>query len=330
MHDDRGVETSLLGLLLLLAAVGAACGKVSALPDGAGGTGGADAGMEAVPLTADAACMQFAQAYCGVLETCPAVLQVYYGDANTCVTRTKLACVTDQMSPGIARTPNDIVACTNAASSATCADVVDNNLPAACQVSAGTVVNGGGCGSSWQCMSTHCEKSGSSVCGTCAVRQPVNGTCTVNEGCVAGLLCANGKCAMPVALGAACSNNVPCSGYLYCDKTTQICSAYVESGASCASDSSACDLLNGYGCNPFTHVCQSVGVANGGGECGLVNSTLVVCIVLDNCSGATLTKPGVCASPAQDGTACDDNMHCLPPATCVNQLCRLPSSGSCQ
>jgi hypothetical protein len=311
----------MLGALVPALAVG--CGSVKP-------AGGGDAGVEMPPLTADAACAQFAQAYCDALAACATVaIPLYFEDATNCVTRMKLSCMTDQMAPGIDRTPDDVAACAHDASSAMCADLVAGRLPASCQVKPGTAPNGGACGSSWQCASTHCEKASNATCGTCAVRQPANGDCTVDEGCTAGLVCASGKCAAPVGLGAACDSKTPCRSDLYCDKTSQVCTGHVGAAASCASDSNACDILNGYGCNPFTHVCQSIGVAQGGEPCGLVNGTLVVCVVLDACPGASLTQAGACVSPAQDGTACNDNSHCLPPASCVNQLCRLPSS-NCQ
>jgi len=331
-------------VLLCVLPFGAACGNVTASGDGGGGGGGAggvggagaggsDAAIEMAPLTADAACDQYAQAFCGALQSCtPVLIPFYYGTLANCVDRAKLQCMTDQMSPGITRTPDDLATCANDAASASCADLIAGQLPASCANKPGTVANGASCGSSWQCASTHCEMSSSgsaSSCGTCAVRQPVNGSCTVDEGCTSGLVCANGKCAMPVGVGTGCSNNVPCRGDLYCDKTTQVCSTHVGANASCASDANACDLASGYACNPSTQVCNTVGVGQGGDPCGLINGALTICTELDACSGATLTKAGVCASPAQDGTACDDNQHCVPPATCVNHLCRLPSASSC-
>lgn len=315
----NGLRASALAAGLLFAG----CGNVKS-------SAGGDAGMESAPLTADAACEMFAQAYCDALQACATVaVPLYFGDRATCLSRMKLSCTTDQMSPGISRTPEDLAACAHDAASSSCADLVANRLPASCQVKPGSLANGAACGSSWQCLSTHCEKSAAGSCGTCAVRQPANADCTVDEGCTAGLVCSNGKCTAPVGPGASCNSNTPCRSDLYCEKTTELCTAHVGAAASCAGDSSACDLLNGYGCNPFNHTCQAIGVAKGGEPCGIVNGTLVLCIALDACPGATLTQPGACASPAADGTTCGDNSHCLPPATCVNQLCRLPSA-SCQ
>jgi hypothetical protein len=318
------------GLLLPLAA--AACGNVS--PNGgSGGSGGGSGGTGGgPPPTAEQACDQFSQVFCEALHTCANFLvQVLYGDATTCTSRTKLACVTDQSVPGIARAPQDIVTCANAARTATCEDLIANRLPTACDPVPGPNINGAGCGSSLQCQSGHCEKGGNN-CGTCAPRQAANGTCTVDEGCARGLVCANQRCVAPKDLGGDCDpQNSPCRANLYCDKNSHQCAMRVGAGSPCSADSNACDPLQSVACNGFaaTPTCQAVGVAKGGEACGIVNGTLTICIELDNCAGASLAQPGSCAAPAGDGEQCSDQRHCVPPASCVEGLCRLPSVANC-
>ena len=113
-----------------------------------------------------------------------------------CETRAALGCMLDLEVSDTNHTTTDMVACAHDATSASCGDLVANMLPASCAIKPGLRLDGQGCGSSWQCMSTHCEKSGT-ACGTCAVRQATGGTCTVDEGCQMGLVCANSKCIAP-------------------------------------------------------------------------------------------------------------------------------------
>jgi hypothetical protein len=334
MGFKRGHRTMAIVSSLLLPLAGIACGNVSANggSGGNGGGGGAGGAGGGPPPTTEQACDQFAQVFCDALHTCANFLvEVLYADATTCVSRTKLACMTDQSVPGIGRTPQDVVTCAAAVSAASCEDLVSNRLPDACENVPGPNVNGSGCGSSLQCQSGHCEK-GDATCGTCAPRQAANGACTVDEGCVRGLVCANQKCVAPKDLGADCdAQSNPCRAKLYCDKNTHRCTMRVGAGSPCSSDNNACDPLQSVACNVLaaSPTCQAVGVAAGGEPCGIVNGTLTICVELDDCAGASLTQPGSCAAPAGDGEACSDQRRCVPPASCVNGLCRLPSVASC-
>ena len=143
-----------------------------------------DTGVEMAPPTVDEACGQFATAFCGRLEGCaPFALQILYGDSATCdVARRRSGCMRDLEVPDTNQTTTDMVACAHDANNASCDDLVANNFPASCQIKPGVRVNGEGCGSSWQCMSTHCEKTDGD-CGVCAPRAAASGACTVDEGC---------------------------------------------------------------------------------------------------------------------------------------------------
>jgi len=333
----RKASRSWLGWGIWLGLLPTACGSVTkATSDG--GTDGAidratDAPMDIAPPTIDQACAEYATSVCTALGTCGSLaLQLFYGDQGTCVTRQTLSCTTDQRASGINRTTTNIVTCAQAVGGASCADVLAQNFPSACQVTPGTVPNGGSCGSSWQCQSTHCEKP-SAACGTCTARQSAAGSCTSDDGCNVGLVCANKKCVVPGSAGATCSDNNPCSGDLYCTGTGA-CAKLVEVGGSCSDSASACDLTNGAGCNPISKTCAVVAIAKGGEPCGIVNGTLTLCVEGDACPNLTAANPtSVCASPAADGAACGTaapGQNCVPPATCQTNLCRLPSADSCQ
>ena len=159
--------------------------------------------MAALRPTAEQACTHFSEVFCDALNTCASLfVQVWYGDGPTCRARTKLSCMTDQSVTGMTGR-RQIAACADAAKTATCQNLLANNLPAACDPVPGPTVDGGVCGSSLQCMSGHCEK-GNTSCGTCAPRQAVNGNCSVDEACNKGLVCANQKCVAPRDVGNDC------------------------------------------------------------------------------------------------------------------------------
>jgi len=298
----------------------AACGGVSASNDG-----GADG-----PPTVQQACGAFGQTLCSRLNDCaPFIFQIFYGTTTTCRERVELSCTKDFEVPETNHTTTEMAACATAANTATCDDLLADNFPEPCRIKPGPRLNGEGCGSSWQCMSTHCEKT-TGDCGTCAPRQAASGTCTVTEGCTLGLVCTNGKCVNPSALGGACDANTPCrGGNTYCN--ANMCAARLGAGSSCAGNSEACDFGSGVGCNVLSAAptCQPVASAQGGQPCGIVNGTLTICQLVNDCAGATLMQPGACVAPSQDGTACSMGHNCLPPANCVGGLCRLPSTGSC-
>jgi hypothetical protein len=314
--------------VLALAALGAACGKVTPAEIDTDGGGG----DTVTPLTADQACGQEAQAICDALAGCATFwIQLLYGDKPTCVARQKVSCMDDQSVVGTTRAPADIVACAQAGATATCPDLLAGKLPAECQLKPGVLVNGRACGSDWQCQSTYCNKHGLQ-CGTCGPRAAAGADCADSDGCQTGLVCAGSRCVTPGVVGGACDATIqPCRSDLYCTPAAT-CAKRVGVGGSCADSSDACAITQGVACNGLNHVCEKVAVAAGGAACGIVDRTLTLCVALDPCVGATLTAPGVCADPAGDGEACGksaSNRNCLSPATCDMDVCRLPSTPSC-
>jgi hypothetical protein len=307
----------------------------AASPDGGGGGAGggsADAPVEMAPVTTEEACHQTAQALCERLNTCaPFFVQEQYGSADTCVARVALSCGTDQSTAGITRTPDDLVACAKAAGMVSCADALAGNFPAECDVKPGTVINGAACGSNLQCQSTYCNKT--DACGVCGPRESAGGTCASNDGCKKGLVCANMACVAPAGPGQACNlPTQPCRSDLYCSsaKAPGTCMAKLGPGAACVDNpGDACDFTKGGVCNTLANpnVCVTLMVAKPGDACSLGSKTGCVGGIAP-CSNILLG--GVCANPAEDGAACGGNGVCIPPATCVNKICRLPSVPDCK
>jgi hypothetical protein len=326
----RARLTGLVGLAGLVC--GAGCGSVTpAAQDGAAGKG-VDAAAEMPAVTVADGCNQVAKALCDTLNGCaPVFVQYLYGDEPTCISRAVLSCMTDQSVSGITRTADDLVSCAKAAATTSCPDALAGSFPSACAVKPGTVVNGMACGSDWQCTSTYCNKT--DTCGVCSPRQAAGGACTADDGCVAGLVCATKTCVMPGGPGVACNlPGQPCRSDLYCTSMTGsgTCKARAEAGASCSDNTrDACDIFQGGVCNTIANAdtCVTISIAKGGDKCSLASKTACVGGI-GPCSDILLG--GVCANPAQDGEACDNKNVCVPPATCVNALCRLPSAPDCK
>jgi hypothetical protein len=325
--EGRSASRHLTRWLVVVPALAAACGSVKGTTPDAGGD---DAPPETAPLTDDQACDMLAQAMCGRIAACaPPALPLFYVDMATCLSRVKLGCTKDQMDADITRTAADLATCAQAIPNASCDDLLAKMLPAACQTKPGMRLNGEGCGSSLQCASAHCEIT-DGTCGTCAARAAANGSCTSDDGCVAGLVCANNKCVTPGTSGMSCDDNNPCRANLNCSTTAKTCETLQPAGTACAGDHGICDVYHGAACNIFAtaanQTCQTLSVATGGNPCGIVNGGLTLCVLNNGC---TALVNGVCPNPADDGAACDSNVHCLPPANCVNGLCRFPSVAAC-
>jgi hypothetical protein len=315
MHRSYAQVSGLVGLLGLVAS---ACGGVSSATPPAS-------------VTIEQGCNQVAQALCDALNRCaPVFVQEQYGDATTCVSRTALSCMSDQGLPNVLRTPDDLVRCAQAAPGTSCADALAGKLPSACETKPGALANGVACGSNLQCASAYCNKT--DACGVCGPRADVNGACTVNDGCTTGLACANNACVKPAELGQPCNlPSQPCRTDLYCTAKNGAgtCAARVENGGSCSDNTGdACDVFKGAVCNTLANAntCVTINIAKPGEACSLASKTACVGGIAP-CSNILLG--GVCALPAQDGTMCGGNDVCIPPATCVNKVCRLPSAPNC-
>jgi hypothetical protein len=316
----------LIGLALL-----AGCGGVTAASADGGITGAGDAPVEQPAVTVEGGCNQLAQALCDAIKGCaPILIEILYGDEGTCVARSALSCKTDQGVPNITRTPADLVTCAQAVPASSCPDLLAGIYPDACAPKPGTIDNGAACGSNLQCKSTYCNKT--DACGVCSPRQAAGGACATNDGCAKGLVCANMACVAPASLGQPCTLPAqPCRGDLYCTsaKTSGVCATKIGPGGPCVDNpGDACDFSKAAVCNTLANpnVCVAITVAKPGSMCSLASKTGCVGGIAP-CSNVLLG--GICASPAQDGEACGGNAVCIPPATCVNKICRLPSAPEC-
>src|SRR5262245_54374686 len=168
-------------------------------------------------VSADVACSDFAKAYCGDLMKCSsAAVTLFYGDVTTCETRLKIPCLSSLKDPGTTLTTNRLDACAMKVMAESCVDAYNHIVPDECKSTAGGLADGTPCGDDNQCKSAYCKKT-NMTCGVCATK---NGSCTRDDDCDSGLVCAMGTCVMRVASGGMCDGGHPCQYGLVCDGGT--------------------------------------------------------------------------------------------------------------
>lgn len=296
---------------------GAAGAAGAAGASGASGSGGAGSGD----------CSTFATAACNELQQCSAfLLQVTYGDLQTCVTRTTQTCTSATTAKGASVSPAQFTTCANAFSQFDCGEFTHGIfVPSECAV-AGSRAGGDACGSDDQCKSSYCAvKTG--ICGKCAARAAAGGACASDDGCQSGLVCSQGKCAQPVQAGGSCTNVLDCKVGLLC--VSGKCTAPLAAGATCTKG--ACDPLAGLFCNPSTNKCEQIQVATDNQPCGVVGGKLTYCAAGGFCTATASQPQGTCTPHADDKTSCDATAGptCMKPALCVLGTCTLPDPANC-
>jgi hypothetical protein len=272
-------------------------------------------------------CDSATKALCQKFDSCSHfLLQVTWGDLQTCAERGKLDCEAEAASPGAGMTQDQAGKCANAATALSCDQLFGGADIAACDV-AGTRDDGQPCGYDSQCKSGSC-KGTSGLCGVCTPRSAAGGSCNGDGDCETGLNCANQICVAPVADGGSCTSSGQCKGISSCHNG--ICAAPLGAGQDCNATSD-CDLLHGLVCGPGTKKCAAATLAQPGETCGQVNGTLIACAGGGQCAGSAGSTSGTCAAGLADGASCSDTSgpSCLNPAECINGSCTLRTSTSC-
>jgi hypothetical protein len=318
------MKTLLVSSALVLVGAAVACG---------GSTGGIGGGVSTDTATTDAA-----NAYCNRAQACaPAYVTLGFGDVATCSSRYKQVLVASFGAEGSVETADQIEACAQALPNTTCADLIGNNAPPACQSVPGTLADGAACGSDSQCKGGSCHLALGSVCGTCGERAVSGAACLGDDDCQYGLACIGGACAPYGAENATCDATHPCRPDLGCKGGT--CTAPSPVGTACQV-SAECDNLHGVFCDPTTMKCATVAFAAPSAACGYVGGQLVACAGPGGqCSGDTApTYQGTCVPYAADGAACDtaNGPLCDVGAVCVGSsptattgTCTITNPDSC-
>ena len=304
-------------------ATGAAGGGTDA-GGGAAGAGGADAGP-----TVAAACAHVARVTCQkYIECLPWYVPLNFGDIDTCIKRyTATLCENrvglDDSGDTLAATE----ACAAARTAATCAQWFENDLAvSACLPQPGTRPMGSACGMPSHCQSTNCIVSAGVECGTCGGPLAGEGaTCTSSGQCASNLQCFEGVCGLPRGLGEPCSPFATCQYAFIC--VNGRCAVAAKAGEPC-SNTMPCRSRDGLSCN--NGVCEPWQYAGPGEPCNELLSRL--CRGSGFCKTNGVEFDGVCEAAAEEGQPCDNAQRrfCLPYASCVQGVCKVPNVGMCK
>jgi hypothetical protein len=271
-------------------------------------------------------------------------VQVEYGDAPTATSRLKAQFMTALTAPGTGWTPSAAEACVQAIETASCADALANNLPAACHPPPGQLASGAACGDNGQCASGYCNLGPGGKCGTCAAALGAAGaTCYRDNDCAYGTVCngsdltstpvVSGKCASLGASGASCDDTHPCLRTLACN--AGVCAMPAAASATCSQTGTdffgSCSELDGYYCNKATNgTCTKISLAAAGAPCGGINGSITACSASGVCVPPNSASEK-CMGPAADFGNCDSKKGpgCMAPADCIGGICTLPTPASC-
>lgn len=293
----------------------------------------------------DDGCTSYAANYCEKANSCVSFyIQVSWGDVALCKSRLKESCLRAAKAPSTGITGSALDKCVKTIPAVSCSDFLNGVPIADCQVT-GSIDDGKVCGDNAQCKSGFCATDESkSTCGTCSPKIGEGAACAAND-CPDGLKCVKSKCQKPVAAGGACSADKPCGQQLSCIGGT--CQAHLTTEGAACDDKEVtapkCDFTKNLAC--LGNKCQKFAFASGaGGACGItLEGTTIKSITLCDkggyCKGVDVAKgvfTGTCAPAAADGAACvaGDGLGagpgCIPPAKCVDGVCKISDPATCK
>jgi hypothetical protein len=275
---------------------------------GAGGATSAGGGGGGIPAGGLDACTAAWGKICHGLFTCaPEWVQTSYKDEADCAAVLGQNCAESIYGPD-AYSVADEEACVAAVPEIDCTGLwrfyMEGTLPAACAKPGKRAVNDA-CDSRTQCASDVCFVAPGAACGKCVAPVAEGKPCnTTTKPCDAGLVCL-GVCKKPGEAGADCSPSAPCHAELGC--VSGKCATPIADGAACDPKSAVreCDLY--HFCNASTSKCEALPIADVGAPCGqLANGSVAACKLGGACRiDNPQTYAGTCVAALASGAACD-------------------------
>ncbi len=365
----RFLSISTIGAVVALGVPGCSCGGSPSARDAAPDRNLQDsappdeptpseAGIDSalLSMTPTAACQAMVRAACTRTRTCVGALAA--GDCE----RFANLCPDYYFPPGMDRSIEAAVRCTDGLVARTCTDFPLGFRPAACSYG-DALPAGSACSYYNQCASGACVGP-SAYCGSCwsSGDVPIGGRCKYTQDCQPGSfchsvvsVCMDVHTIVYVGPGEPCDLTatpvVGCTGDLLCitpaGQTTGACQPAPGPGQACANwggFSSVCAA--GSICTAaFGGACQLIGACGDGGVCeegsyceasdGACHPRAKVgeaCAVSDTGGLPQCLPPAICVSstgrcdvPGSHGDACDTAHPCATLLTCASGACRLPS-----
>jgi hypothetical protein len=300
---------------------GGTSGSGGGAPD-AGGAAGGDGGV-----TIEEACAHVARVTCQKYSEClPHFVLATFGTIDTCITQyVATLCRNHVGLEDSGDTPAATEACAVARAAATCAQWFDNDVAvSACLPQPGTRATGARCGQASQCQTNVCDIAQGATCGTCG--KPLVGAgapCTSSNECEGNLQCFDGACGLPRGLGQPCSPAGACQYAFQCIGGR--CGVPAQAGEACGMV--PCRIRAGLTC--ANNTCVPIQFAGAGEPCDNVER---FCLGTGFCKMTPPVLNGTCTAGAADGEACNDvaGPYCMPWASCIGGVCKVPDLGICK
>ena len=211
--------------------------------------------------------------------------------------------------------------CIDALGGASCDPTTQDNRvePQSCKDAVkGNRHAGDACYNDLQCSSGSCNITnttcGMACCaGTCAMDPPAAvaiGQSCASAPCVDGAYCdGTSTCAALIAIGGTCTTDNACAyGSVCAGTTTMTCTATPKAGDACLQHQGGTDcVVTGLVCDATTHC---VALLDKGATCDPNAPMCKEDLYCDTTTTQCTARPG-------DGATCDPNVGCAPPDTCV-------------
>jgi hypothetical protein len=272
------------------------------------------------------ACANSAPAQCNYLATClPVLFGALFGDADTCIARTRLVCEGYAKWPGSSWTAEKFARCHEHIPQVACGGL--QGLGAGpCANVPGTLPRGAACVDHTQCVTAFCSRqvstTGLAACGTCQEEGCITSGCKTGEICVASS--AGTRCAEMQAEGTSCTPASLCATGLSC--LGGVCMKSRGDGESCTTNED-CNVLQELMC--VDGICREPSIVDIGASCTV---GAVRCAQGGICLNMPPSTSSTCVAPLPDGAPCSAARGgiCTAPALCVSGVCKLPAELTCQ
>lgn len=282
---------------------------------------GSEPAQSPAPLL-DEACADHARAFCDQIERCmPSLLGLSYGDHGACVTWRSDECVFQHQTSSL--TPASIQSCAQTMSSLDCPSFHGAFDRPMCTTPTGPLADGAGCVSGAECASGVCSRDSDESCGVCQAAPAPGESCMRSTDCPANHTCKAYRCVPANGPGQPCGPEQACSGLLMC-RQNQCAPSASEDEACTASD---CSNKLGLSCDPQSNTCKAIEAAAPGQPCGQIEGKVVFCAAAGMCKGYPQQAQGTCVEPVPEDRPCNvsSGPACIPPASCIDGWCRMPS-----
>ena len=272
-----------------------------------------------------AAADMHADASCDYVARCsPAVLALFNNDPTTCAatysyTNRHYVGVDDQA----------FNACLLANAAALAAAPCGTTVPPLTCTNAGLLANGEACRDRFECMGGACVGPAMGGCRVCATAVGVNGSCSFDRECAAGLACNAGTCKPPQANGATCTAASHCQSS-FCSGGQCASQTYVDAGQACSTPGPRCELTEPLLC--VNGLCASNPIPAGGLEgqaCVAYKFEVGITITAQLCEPGTKCVGGVCVAAGLAGGPCSAADQCQGNTSCVAGTCVVPGLATC-